>query len=94
MQILNDLRRTGLVESARGAAGGYLLARPPEGITLRQVVEAVEPAMLQNSVSAEGESGVAVQVAWAGIASQWVESLERVTVEEIAIGLGPPMFFI
>lgn len=41
-QILLRLRRAGLVQSARGARGGYALARPPESITVRDVLEASE----------------------------------------------------
>jgi Rrf2 family protein len=44
-QILNDLRTFGAVESRRGAAGGYRLARPPEEITLASVVRHVEGAL-------------------------------------------------
>ena len=40
--ILAELRRAGIVESRRGAAGGYLLARPAEEITLADVIRAVE----------------------------------------------------
>jgi len=41
-QILLKLRRAGLVTSTRGAHGGYLLAREPADITVRDVVEAAE----------------------------------------------------
>ena len=41
-QILLRLRRAGLVESVRGARGGYLLARAPSAITVRDVVAASE----------------------------------------------------
>lgn len=41
-QILLRLKRAGLVESHRGASGGYGLAREPEMITLGQVISAVE----------------------------------------------------
>ena len=41
-QILLRLRRAGLVGSVRGARGGYLLARSPEDITVRDVVDASE----------------------------------------------------
>ena len=41
-QILLRLRRAGLVESVRGARGGYLLARGPEEITVRDVLDASE----------------------------------------------------
>ena len=41
-QILLRLRRAGLVESVRGARGGYLLARAPEAITVKDVLDASE----------------------------------------------------
>lgn len=41
-QILLRLRRAGLVESVRGAKGGYLLARAPEAISVRDVMTASE----------------------------------------------------
>ena len=36
------LRRAGLVESVRGAQGGYTLALPPEEVTIGQIITAVE----------------------------------------------------
>ena len=44
-QILNDLRSAGFVESRRGVAGGYRLARPPEEITLAEVIRHLEGAL-------------------------------------------------
>jgi len=41
-QILLRLRRAGLVESARGAKGGYSLARDAQTVTVKDVVEASE----------------------------------------------------
>lgn len=41
-QILLRLRRAGLVESVRGAHGGYYLAREPQAITVKDVLEASE----------------------------------------------------
>lgn len=41
-QILLRLRRAGLVESLRGAKGGYRLARDPGAITVRDVMAASE----------------------------------------------------
>jgi Rrf2 family transcriptional regulator, cysteine metabolism repressor len=94
VQILNDLRRAGLVESRRGKAGGYLLARAAETITLRQVVDAVDPALLQCTVSAEGESGAAVQTAWQQAAASVQETLDGITLESLASGQRAPMFYI
>jgi Rrf2 family protein len=41
-QILLRLRRAGLVESVRGAKGGYYLARDPLAISVRDVMSASE----------------------------------------------------
>ncbi len=41
-QILLRLRRADVVKSTRGARGGYMLSRPPEEITIRDVIHASE----------------------------------------------------
>jgi len=42
MNLLKTLTQHGLVKSVRGAKGGYQLARPPEQITLADIVEVLE----------------------------------------------------
>jgi Rrf2 family protein len=44
VQILQELKRAGLVTSTRGASGGYRLARDPASISLGEVLDAVEGA--------------------------------------------------
>ena len=41
-QILLRLRRAGLVDSVRGAKGGYMLAREPQAVSVKDVIEASE----------------------------------------------------
>src|SRR3989442_11040868 len=41
-KIVKDLIRAGIVTSHRGAHGGYVLARRPECVSFRDVIEAVE----------------------------------------------------
>ena len=41
-QLLGSLRRAGLVCTCRGAQGGYSLARPPEEITVGEIITATE----------------------------------------------------
>lgn len=94
VQILNDLRRAGLIDSRRGKAGGYLLARAANLITLRQIVEAVDPALLQCSVATEGDSGQAVRRAWDQVSSGLQKSLDQLTVENLATNHAAPMFYI
>lgn len=42
LKILRKLVASGLIVSYKGAHGGYMLAREPGQITLRQVIESVE----------------------------------------------------
>lgn len=41
-QIMISLKRSGMVRAERGCAGGYLLSRPPESITLLEIIELFE----------------------------------------------------
>ena len=41
-QIFNRLGKTGIIKSTRGKKGGYELAKPPEKITILQIVNALE----------------------------------------------------
>lgn len=43
-EVLKDLLHSRLVESRRGAQGGYALARPPSEIKVSEIVEALEGA--------------------------------------------------
>lgn len=94
VQILNDLRRAGLVDSRRGQAGGYLLARPAKSITLQQIVLAVDPALIQFSVSSDGESGPSVRVSWKKVADALEEQMQSITLEMMAQQSSSPMFYI
>jgi Rrf2 family transcriptional regulator, nitric oxide-sensitive transcriptional repressor len=42
-KVLQGLRRAGIVASRRGAGGGVALARDPAGLSMLEVVNAVEP---------------------------------------------------
>ncbi|HAU38285.1 MAG TPA: hypothetical protein DCX07_11305, partial [Phycisphaerales bacterium] len=53
--VLKELSGAGLVESVRGARGGYRLARPPESINLADLVEVLEgPIRLAECVAEQG----------------------------------------
>jgi Rrf2 family nitric oxide-sensitive transcriptional repressor len=54
-EVVKDLAHAGLLESQRGALGGYVLARPPEAITLGDVVVALEGAPLVASCESESD---------------------------------------
>jgi Rrf2 family cysteine metabolism transcriptional repressor len=41
-QLINPLKTTGLVNSLRGAHGGYVLAKAPEAISLKAILQILE----------------------------------------------------
>lgn len=47
-KIFQQFSKIGLVKSFRGTGGGFMLGRPPENITLLEVVEAVEGPIIPN----------------------------------------------
>jgi len=55
--LVARLRKAGLVESRRGARGGYLLARPASEITMAEVVEALEGSIAPIECISEGADG-------------------------------------
>jgi Rrf2 family protein len=91
-QILNDLKSAGIVQSRRGVAGGYRLAKPPEEITLAAVVRHLEGALAPVSCVSErfyekcscpDESRCAIRSAMKEIREAVVRVAERVTVAEL-----------
>ncbi|QQL44544.1 RrF2 family transcriptional regulator [Sulfuriroseicoccus oceanibius] len=94
LQILNDLRKSGLVSSKRGKFGGYQLARPPREISLGQVVEALEGGLIDVDLEVLGESGQRVVSAWQEIARHVDAKLHATTLEDMAGTASADMFYI
>jgi Rrf2 family transcriptional regulator, cysteine metabolism repressor len=91
-QILNDLKSAGVVQSRRGVAGGYRLARRPEQITLAAVVRHMEGALAPVSCVSErfyekcscpDEARCAIRSVMKEIREAVVKIAERVTVAEL-----------
>ena len=94
VQILNELKRAGVVTSKRGKAGGYVLARAPGLITLHDVVAAVEPDLLEVPHNSPGQSGPAVTHIFQRISEGVNAHLESITLDTIATEAEAPMYFI
>ena len=94
-EVLKDLGRSGLVESHRGASGGYTLARRPEAITLGDVVAALEgvpnliscdvPALLRQG-SCEVKPTCPIRSPIQRVHERLVDLLERTTLRSLADG--------
>ena len=92
-QLMVGLRRAGLVHSVRGAAGGYLLARPPAEITVAQVLETLEGPLaiadgLSDRPNARGPGGAIRELWWqatqAAVRVLQASSIEDLRVRELA----------
>lgn len=55
--ILNELRHAGLVQSRRGNAGGYMLARSPQRLTVKQVIEHIQGLIAVRAQNGERANG-------------------------------------
>ena len=74
--IFVTLRRGGILQSQRGVKGGYSFARPPETVTLLEVVELLEGEV--------GAGAASLGPPWSEIAEQVRASLTATTVADVA----------
>jgi Rrf2 family protein len=94
LNILTELRHARIVQSHRGAEGGYTLARKPEQITLAEVIRAVE-GPLANVHESRPEDleypgpAQALREVWIAVRASLRAVLERVTVADLASGQLP-----
>jgi len=87
-KIFQQFTKLGLVKSFRGSGGGFLLGRPPEEITLCEIVEAVEgPIMPNRCVLSDGacsrEKGCTVHPVWKKVEKSVIDILSGVTLKDL-----------
>jgi len=92
--ILMQLRHAGLVESRRGADGGYRLARPAGEVTLADVIRAIDGPLAGVRDSAPEDvayPGVASSLrdVWVALRASMRTVLEAVTIADVAGGRLP-----
>jgi len=88
-KVLKILAHAGLVESFRGQSGGYRLARPPESITVADIVAAMEgPFGMTECIAHEGqchhEPHCGVRGNWQRISRVIEQALRSMTLAEMA----------
>jgi len=88
-KIFQQFSKTGIVKSFRGTGGGFLLAEPPESITLLQVVEAVEGPIMPNRCvlkpgECERDSFCTVHPVWLQVQQQVRGILGKITLKELS----------
>jgi Rrf2 family protein len=93
-QILIELRRGGIVESHRGAVGGYRLARPADAITLADVMRAVDGPLAEVRGLRPEDTGYVgaaehLQDVWVAVRASLRAVLESVTLADVVNGKLP-----
>jgi Rrf2 family iron-sulfur cluster assembly transcriptional regulator len=77
-QILLALKGAGLVRSKRGVGGGYVLARPPEEISLAQIVAAVDGPIVAGDFGEPHENGACDHEGQCILLAVWSELGEQI----------------
>lgn len=100
-QIFTSLRREGIVQSQRGAKGGYILTREPRQITILEILMILEGEQTrepESSQTATIEKDL-VYEAWRQATQSAQEVLSRYTLQDLCqrrdlLGQTDPMYYI
>jgi Rrf2 family cysteine metabolism transcriptional repressor len=89
-QILHRLGKSGVIESVRGPAGGYLLARRPAELTIGDIVRTLEGPIALSHCLEPGESGdcnqaddCVARMVWAKVGAKIEEALDSISFSDL-----------
>ncbi len=90
-QILNRLRRSGLIKSVKGPGGGYLLTSKPEEISISEILRELEGPVAITSCLNPAEGCVRVDscvthLLWKALGRQIEEFLNTITLKDLLSG--------
>jgi len=83
-KIISQLSIAGLIHTSRGARGGVSLSRPPENISLLEVVEAIDGPLALNECTHSPEgcpfgTDCPIRVVWCDAQDELVQRLQKTT---------------
>ncbi len=87
-QIVNPLKAAGIVQSVRGAHGGYRLARDPRQLTLREILTVIEGSLALTECAEDGAScdlgaTCVVRRMWLDLTEALARAMESVTLGDL-----------
>ncbi len=88
-RLLNHLKKKGLVRSFRGRQGGYMLSRPPEKITIEEVLQAAGENLLlvkclvENISPCHRKEYCLAFPLWKMLKEKFIEVLRSLTVQDL-----------
>jgi len=89
-QLINSLKTVGLIGSTRGAHGGYVLARPPEEISLKEIVRVLEGSLclvdcVENPAVCDRSQTCTSRDIWSEASNQISQILESMTLDKMVV---------
>ena len=87
-QLIIPLKQSKLIKSIRGPKGGHMLARPPDQITVGQVVRALEGAIelvdcIENPGECERSGSCMTRGVWEDASKAMYEILNSITLSKM-----------
>jgi len=94
LNILSELKHARIIQSRRGAEGGFQLARPADKITLAEVIRAVEGPLANIHEAAPEElryegPAESLRDVWVAVRANLRAVLESVTLADVVAGKLP-----
>ena len=84
----------GLITSKRGIQGGYALARPPDQITLYDIMKAIDGNLIEFSGNYEGRTGRRMKEVWTDLRATLEAKARDRTLESLITKSGSEMYHI
>lgn len=90
-QIMDPLKKRGIVRSVRGARGGFVLTRHPKEIKVKEIIDALEGPIilvdcLYDSLLCERSKNCIARLFWEKLRDNIAEFLDSWTLEDILKG--------
>lgn len=87
-QLIIPLKQDNFIKSVRGPRGGHMLARPPEEITVGQIVGTLEggtslTGCIENPDECERSSGCITRGIWANASKAMYDKLNSITLSRL-----------
>ncbi|MBM4126350.1 MAG: Rrf2 family transcriptional regulator [Nitrospira sp.] len=90
-QVLHSMKKAGLVESLRGAQGGYLLSKEPSALSVADILEVLEGPVFYRAFQGDQpfdrplpKQELLLGQVWKQVAQAEHEVLNRITIDELA----------
>ncbi len=89
-QIVIELKSAGLIDGFRGASGGYMLAKPPSKITLKDIVGIFEDDLTllectRNPAACQRISFCASREVWQKLGAVMAQTLEAISLNDLLV---------